>query len=68
MKITSEIHVDLPEMPNYLKVRFGCSAEDAYDSVVVDIATLTHDGVDEYLAEYAVAFRDHWEKRKGVVE
>lgn len=66
MRITSEINVDLPKMPNFLKGRFGTTIDDAHDVVTIDIATLTPEYVEEYIAAYAEAFRDHWRKRKAL--
>lgn len=68
MKIDTTIHIDTPMMPNFLTGRCGVSIDDAYDTIKIDIAQLTQQGVDQYLEAYCKAFTEHWKKRREVKE
>ena len=65
MKIDATIQIEMPSMPNFLKGRFGHSIDDAHDTITIDVAQLTPEGVEQFLESYCESFRKHWKERGG---
>ena len=67
MKVTinTEMHIELPTLPNSLKGRAGKSIDDAHDVITVPIETLSEDSLEDFIHEWGQALRGHWAARGG---
>lgn len=63
MTIDTKIKIQMPAMPDFLKANFELS-RDAQVTVEIDIASLTDDGVEQFITEWTNAFREHVSKRR----
>jgi len=67
MKVTinTEMHIELPALPNVVVGYVGKSIDDAHDFISAPIETLSEESLEDFIYEWGQALRAHWAARGG---